>query len=103
MIAFWRALLSGRLLAAPHVEAMFATLYPMFDAGTFYGLGVMALDVPESGGGSSLWLGHAGGAPGVGAMAFYAPADRAFVAAALTGYGSATATANLLLKQVKAS
>ncbi len=103
MIAFLRALLSGRLLAPAQVEAMFATLYPMFDAGTFYGLGVMAMDVPESGGGSTLWLGHAGGAPGVGAMVLYSPADRAFVAAALTGDGSAAATANLLLKQLRTS
>lgn len=103
MVAFWRALLGGQLLKQPRVEAMFATLYPMFDTGTFYGLGVMAMDVPESAGGATLWLGHAGGASGVGAMALYSPADRAFVAVALTGDGSATATANLLLKQLRAS
>lgn len=100
MVAFWRALLGGRLLRSP--EAMFATLYPMFDPGAFYGLGVMAMDVPEDAG-TTLWLGHAGGAPGVGAMALYSPSDRAFVAAALTGDGSATATANLLLRQLRAS
>jgi D-alanyl-D-alanine carboxypeptidase len=103
MVAFWRALLGGQLLKPPQVEAMFATLYPMFDTGTFYGLGVMAMDAPESAGGATVWLGHAGGASGVGAMALYSPADRAFVAVALTGDGSATATANLLLKQLRAS
>ena len=103
MVAFWRALLGGRLLPPSQVEALFATLYPMFDTGTFYGLGVMAMDVPEPGGGGALWLGHAGGAPGAGAMALYSPADHAFVAVALTGDGSATATANLLLKQVRTS
>jgi D-alanyl-D-alanine carboxypeptidase len=101
MVAFWWALLGGQLLKPAQVEAMFATLYPMFDTGTFYGLGVMAMDVPESGGGSALWLGHAGGAAGVGAMALYSPSDRAFVAVALTGDGSATATANLLLRQLR--
>lgn len=100
MARFWAALLGGRLLRVQTVRSMFETLYPMFDPGTFYGLGVMVFEVPQPGGGSALWLGHAGGAPGAGAVVLYSPADRAFVAVALTGDGSATATANLLLRQI---
>jgi D-alanyl-D-alanine carboxypeptidase len=97
MARFWAALLGGRLLKRETVRAMFATAYPMFDAGTFYGLGAMAFEVPQPNGDKTLWLGHAGGTPGAGAVALYSPADRTFVAVALTGDGSATATANLLL------
>jgi D-alanyl-D-alanine carboxypeptidase len=99
IVRFWAALLDGRLLKPQTVQAMFAAPYPMFDAGTFYGLGVMAFEVPQSDGTRALWLGHAGGTPGAGAVVVYAPADRTFVAVALTGDGSATATANLLLSQ----
>ena len=41
---------------------------------------------------------HSGGGPGVRAVVAYAPRQRAFVAVALTGDGSAEAAANLLLK-----
>lgn len=45
MILFWAALLEGRLIGRPLVTQMTAKLYPMFDAGTFYGLGAMAFDL----------------------------------------------------------
>lgn len=102
MAAVWAALLGGQLLKAETVAMMFARLYPMFDSGSFYGLGVMALEVPRPDGGKSLWLGHLGGTPGAGAVVAYSVADGAIVAAALTGDGSAAATANLLLGQVRA-
>ena len=100
MSAFWRGLLTGELLKPETVRGQFATLYPMFDPGTFYGLGVMVFDIPD-GDRRILWLGHAGGAPGAGAVAFYAPDRKAFVSVALTGDGSAVATANLLLKALE--
>jgi len=99
MTRFWAALLGGRLLKPDTVQAMFAAAYPMFDAGTFYGLGVMVFEVPQPDGTKALWLGHAGGTPGASAVVAYSPADKTFVAVALTGDGSATATANLLLGQ----
>lgn len=76
MLRFWSALLGGHLLKPATVDMMFATLYPMFDKGTFYGLGAMVFEVPE-GDTRSLWLGHAGGTPGASAIVLYAPADRA--------------------------
>ncbi len=97
MIRFWAALLDGRLIEQPLVAAMTATLYPMFDQGTFYGLGAMVFDVPD-GDKRLLWVGHAGGTPGASALVVYSPADRAFVAVALTGDGSAVASVNALLK-----
>lgn len=101
MIRFWAALLDGQLARPETVNAMFGRLYPMFDDGTFYGLGVMAFEVPEVDGTKTLWLGHAGGTPGASAIVFYSPADAAFVAVALTGDGSAAAAANLLLRQIR--
>ena len=47
MTGFWAALLGGKLLKPATVSEMFGTLYPMFDAGQYYGLGVMAIDVPS--------------------------------------------------------
>ena len=102
MIRFWSALLEGRLVAPATVKSMFATLYPMFDPGTYYGLGVMVFDV-QDGTDRLLWLGHAGGTPGASAVIAYSPVDRAFVAVALTGDGPSVAVANQLLKTVRAA
>ncbi|MFO1426083.1 MAG: serine hydrolase domain-containing protein [Steroidobacteraceae bacterium] len=102
MLRFWSALLGGRLLPTSRVREMFATLYPMFDPGTYYGLGVMLFDVPDRDA-RLLWLGHAGGTPGASAIAFYSPADQVFVAVALTGDGPAAAVANQLVKAVRAA
>jgi D-alanyl-D-alanine carboxypeptidase len=101
MARVWVALLGGKLLKQETVQAMFGKLYPMFDAGSFYGLGAMAMEVPQSDGSSSLWLGHLGGTPGASAVVAYSVKDGVIVAAALTGDGSAAATANLLLSQVR--
>jgi D-alanyl-D-alanine carboxypeptidase len=60
----------------------------------------MVFDVPDKKG-RLLWLGHAGGTPGAGAIIAYSPADNAFVAVALTGDGPATAVANLLLQTAR--
>jgi D-alanyl-D-alanine carboxypeptidase len=97
MVRFWAALLGGKLVSKPMVGAMTATLYPMFDAGTFYGLGAMVFGIAD-GDERLLWIGHAGGTPGASALVAYAPARHAFVAVALTGDGSAVAAANALLK-----
>ena len=91
---FWGALLGGKLLKPATVSKMFGTLYPMFDAGQYYGLGVMVVDVPSSP--AQTWIGHFGGAPGANAVVAYASERRAFVAVALTGDGSAAAAANAL-------
>ena len=101
MARVWAALLGGKLLKQETLAAMFGRLYPMFDAGSFYGLGAMAVEVPEADGSRTVWLGHLGGTPGASAVVAYSVRDRAIVAVALTGDGSATATANLLLRQVR--
>ncbi|GAA0543531.1 D-alanyl-D-alanine carboxypeptidase [Rhizomicrobium palustre] len=97
MVRFWSALFDGRVIAPALTAKMTSTLYPMFDPGTFYGLGVMVFDVSD-GNKRLLWIGHAGGTPGASALAVYSPADHAFVAVALTGDSSAVASANFLLK-----
>lgn len=100
MVRFWSALLDGRLIAPSLVQEMTGTLYPMFDPGTFYGLGAMVFDTPD-GDRQLLWIGHAGGTPGAGALVVYAPADHAFAAVALTGDGSAVASVNALLEALR--
>ncbi|WP_242920997.1 serine hydrolase domain-containing protein [Caulobacter sp. CCUG 60055] len=97
MVRFEQALLDGRLLKAETTRRRFERLYPMFQAGQFYGQGVMLYDVPDTPR-PLYWIGHSGGGPGVRAVVAYAPRQRAFVAVALTGDGSAEAAANLLLK-----
>lgn len=103
MARVWAALLGGKLLKQETLATMFGKLYPMFDAGSFYGLGAMVIEVPEADGSKSLWLGHLGGTPGASAVVAYSVKDGSVVAAALTGDGSATATANLLLRQLRFS
>lgn len=100
MVRFWNGLLSGRLLPRSRVTEMIANLYPMFDSGTYYGLGIMLFDVADADG-RLQWLGHAGGTPGAGAIIAYSIPDRMFVGVALTGDGSAVASANYLLKALR--
>jgi D-alanyl-D-alanine carboxypeptidase len=100
MTRFLAALFNGELVPAASVASMTATLYPMFDAGLYYGLGLMVFDIPD-GDTRHLWIGHAGGTPGAGALMIYSPRDNAFVAVALTGDGSAAASVNLLLKALR--
>ena len=103
MARVWAALLGGGLLKQETLAAMLGKLYPMFDPGAFYGLGVMVVEVPQPDGSTDRWLGHLGGTPGASAVVAYSVKQNAIVAAALTGDGSAAATANLLLKQISAA
>ncbi|WP_349369484.1 serine hydrolase domain-containing protein [Salinarimonas sp.] len=101
MALLLRDLLSGRVLPAETVRAQFARLYPMNDDGFWYGRGVIVFDVPGNGG-TTPWLGHAGGFAGAKAIVAYVPDQDAIVAVALTGDGSAAAAANLLLGAIGA-
>lgn len=94
MARFLRDLLSGQILPRAQVHAMFTALYPMNDAGLWYGVGAMVYDVSSTGT-PRLWLGHSGGVPGARAIVAYSPSQSAIVAVALAGDGSAEATANL--------
>lgn len=101
MIAFLQALLGARILKPETTAGLLRTPYPMFDPGTFYGLGLMLYDIPAQG--SNLyWVGHGGGAPGVAAQVAWSPRDKAFVAVALTGEGAPAAYANALLRALAA-
>ena len=100
MIRFWHALLTAQLLTEESTISLFEHLYPMFDNITFYGRGVMLYTLPDSTSGNKIWLGHSGGTPGGKAVVAYSLNKKAFVAVALTGDGSAPATAQLLLKQL---
>ncbi|MGO4713756.1 serine hydrolase domain-containing protein [Bradyrhizobium sp. 2TAF24] len=97
MVRFEQAALDGELLKPASRRLMLARLYPMFDPGMFYGLGVMVYDRPDTPQ-RLFWIGHSGGGAGVRAVVAYDPRRQAFVAAALNGSGDAHATANLLLK-----
>jgi len=96
MALFLRDLMAGRILPRETVTRMLTDLYPLSQNGVWYGLGLMVYDVPGPDG-TSVWVGHSGGTPGAHAVLAYAPAQDAIVAVALTGDGSAEATANLLL------
>ncbi|HJS46330.1 MAG TPA: serine hydrolase domain-containing protein [Rhizomicrobium sp.] len=102
VVRFWHAVLSDKIVSRTTRERMLARLYPMFGKAPYYGLGVMVYEVPGDGAASRLWVGHSGGAPGVKAMFAYSPLDNAFVAVALSGDGSAEATAYLLMRALRA-
>jgi D-alanyl-D-alanine carboxypeptidase len=97
MIVFLQAWLEGRVVSRAMAARLLERPYPMFDTGTYYGLGLMLYDVPD-GPGRLYWIGHSGGAPGVNAVVAWSPQDRAFVAAAVTGQGASAAFANAALK-----
>lgn len=96
-----QAVITSQLVSRESTRRQFARLYPMFgaDTGTAYGHGVM---LTEPAGAGIYWLGHGGGSPGIKSVTAWSPRHRAFVSVALTGDGSAPATANLLLKALAA-
>ncbi len=96
-IRILQALLGSQLLKPETTARLLAEPFPMFDPGTFYGLGMMLYDIPDAPR-NLYWIGHGGGAPGVGAQVAWSPHDGAFVAVAITGEGSPQAFANALLK-----
>lgn len=100
MLRFWQAVLTKKLLSPESTARLFERLYPMFDVGTYYGRGVMLYQLPSGSGSKEIWLGHSGGTPGAKALVAYAPSDHAFVAVALSGDGSAEASAHLLIQQL---
>lgn len=102
MAVFLTDLLAGRILPPDAVETMFGTLYPMQQDGLWYGLGLMVFDVPGPDD-DAVWIGHSGGVPGAKAVVAYDHARSAAVAVALTGDGSAEASANLILRQLGAA
>jgi D-alanyl-D-alanine carboxypeptidase len=93
-----QATLAPGLLTRQTRDLRLAKLYQMFDAGSFYGLGIMTY---RPRGTDIYWIGHSGGSPGANAISIWSPRDRVFVSVALTGSGSATATANLLLTALR--
>ena len=99
MAHYLKAFVEGRLLESATISAMIAKLYPMIDEGAWYGQGIMVIDVPDES--QTLWIGHLGGAPGASAVLLWSPADRAIVAVAINGDGSAAAVANGLLKEIR--
>lgn len=100
MAVFLRDLLAGLIVPRRSVSQMVAELHPMFQDGMWYGLGLMVYDVPGADGGM-VWIGHSGGVPGARAVLAFAPDRDAIVAVALTGEGSAEATANLLFEALE--
>lgn len=102
MARFLAHLLEGTVLAPETVALMGQTTYPMFDAYTFYGLGLMAYRFPDENGGIGQWIGHSGGVPGAKAVIAFDQLTGNIAVVALTGDGSAEATANLLLRTANA-
>jgi len=47
MTDFWEALIASRQVSSDTLEIMFDPAYPMFDDTSFYGLGVIILDISQ--------------------------------------------------------
>ena len=101
VVRFWHAVMDDEVVSLATRERMVARLYPMFGSAPYYGQGVMVYDVPSTDAEKSVWIGHSGGAPGFRAILAYVARDRAFVAVALSGDGSAEASAQLLLTALR--
>lgn len=102
LVRFWQALLAGRVTGEASVREAFRRLHPMFDAGTYYGRGVMLTEFRDGEGPAHVWLGHGGGTPSARAVVAYDVASRVFVAVAINGDVSAEAAAYRLLREVLA-
>ncbi|MEP2750567.1 MAG: serine hydrolase domain-containing protein [Parasphingorhabdus sp.] len=99
MVRFWRAFLNGELVKPATRDQMLTRLYPMFDKKTYYGLGIMAMEVPGPDGKPTIRIGHAGGMPGIKAFVMIDPVSRQYVSVALTGDGPASAVAYNMLRK----
>jgi D-alanyl-D-alanine carboxypeptidase len=100
MLRWWHALLVGRVLPPALVRGQFARLLPMGQDGLWYGQGVMVFDFGDRNGIDRLWLGHAGGGPGINAIVLYEPARTAFAAVAVNGNTPAAAVATAMLEEL---
>jgi D-alanyl-D-alanine carboxypeptidase len=96
MVRFLAAVLDGRLVPGAALNAMGQQLYPMFDDRLYYGLGMMAYDLPEA-----TWVGHSGGIPGAKAAVVYSLEQGTYAAVALTGEGSAESIARQFMSAVE--
>ncbi len=99
MTLFMRDLMSGQILREDTVALMLEEIYPTFDDGSSYGLGIMVYDLPPDAA-SQLLVGHSGGAPGARALLAYSLEQNSIVAVAFTGEGPAEAFVNILLRSL---
>ncbi len=61
MTLFFHALLTGKYIPMESVHNMLGELYPMFNAGQYYGAGIMLYDFNEINNSPNQWIGHSGG------------------------------------------
>lgn len=97
MLAFLHAFLTGDVISVAARDKAYETLYPMFGGPMSYGRAVMVFDVPDAAA-PTIWLGHAGGAPGGKALLIYDVERETYLALALNRQAPAEAIANSLLK-----
>lgn len=108
LVVFWRAVLSGQLLAPDTVQSQWAVLHAL-GAQTavsgqgiqWFGKGVMLTEWTDDAGRARTWLGHFGGIPTANATVLYDPTVNAFAAVAVNSAVSSAAVANALLKTVQ--
>lgn len=93
--------MSGRLQPASDMAARLADLYPMFDAGMYYGRGIILTDFSELTGDPALWIGHTGGTETYRALLIYDVHTKVFLAVAVNAHIPVEAIARKLLDVVK--
>jgi D-alanyl-D-alanine carboxypeptidase len=107
MVVFWRALLSGRLLAPATVQSQWDVLHALGPAPAdsdqdkqWFGKGVMLTEWTDGGGNLRTWLGHFGGIPTANAALLYDHNADAYMAVAVNSGVSSAAVSNVLLQVV---
>lgn len=96
MLLLLEGVFNGQLVGGAALEGMTTELYPMFDPGLYYGLGIMIYELPDN-----TWAGHSGGTPGARAILAYSINDGVYAAVALTGEGSAESIARLFMNLLR--
>jgi D-alanyl-D-alanine carboxypeptidase len=92
MLLLLEGVFNGQLVGGAALERMTTELYPMFDPGLYYGLGIMIYELPDD-----TWAGHSGGTPGAKAIVAYSIENGVYAAVALTGEGSAESIARVFV------
>jgi len=97
MLAFLHAYLERGLVSPSVRNKAVSKLYPMFGGPTYYGDGIMVMDVPDKER-PTTWIGHSGGSENAKALLIYDIKRDTYVAIALNDQAPAEAITNMLLK-----
>jgi D-alanyl-D-alanine carboxypeptidase len=101
MAVFLSLLLTGKILPIQTLHKMFSELYPTYDKGLYYGLGIMMYNFNEINNTPNQWIGHSGGTENYKAILVFDLESQAIITISINTNVPAEAVANSLLDVIK--